>query len=308
MSVAICGQDRGTLQQAMRGSASCRRQMCESHRMSARMLPVLHIICANDRAGDPRLHAFIDRLNGSGWRVEAIVEDPLPHGDMGAWAAAVRSRLVDAGGASQRLHLLGYCSGGDIALQVLHGLEADGVGVGYIGFIDTRQSSPAVRLRHGDYGRHGMGRSRRIREQLGRLAPPESAAIVPLLGSWATAIVSGPPRQFGRRFRHRHRYGLLGRGRRSDRRWWAAHLAHDWCYPSITAPVHLYGTEVSIQRSEGDPSQGMSRFLLGGFTVRRIEGDHLSCIQPPHLDGLVEMIERDRAAAFAVESADGARP
>jgi hypothetical protein len=32
--------------------------------MSAPMLPVLHIICANDRDGDPRPHAFIDRLIG----------------------------------------------------------------------------------------------------------------------------------------------------------------------------------------------------------------------------------------------------
>ena len=273
--------------------------------MPAQLMPTLHVICANDRDGDPRLHAYIDDLIASGWCVEVIFEDPLLHRDMGTWAAAVADRLHDDGSTTERLHLLGYCSGGDIALQLLHRLEEGGVSVGYVGFIDTRQSSPAVRLRNGDYGRHGMARSRRIREQVGRLSPPESAPIDVLLGSWVSAILRDPPRRIGRLFRQRHRYGLLGRGRRWDRRWWAAHLAHDWRYPSITTPVHLYGTDVSIRRSEGDPSQGLSRFLLGGFAVRRIEGDHLSCIQPPHSGALTEMIERDRTASIADQSARG---
>jgi len=261
------------------------------------MLPTLHVICGFDRNGDRRVHAFIDHLTELGWGLKVIFEDALEHRDMGSWAAAVTTRVLDARDDSEPLHLLGYCAGGNITMQVLHDLELHGIGVGYVGLIDTRYVSPVERLSKRDYGYVGVRRSRRVREQLGRLAPPESASVGTVLRSWVSALTLGPPLQIARRIRNRHRFALLVRNRRADRRWWALHLAFDWNYPSIVTPAHLYGTDVSIRRAGGDPSQGLATFLRGGFTLRRIGGEHFTCIQPPHVDGLIGLIEKDRVSS-----------
>ncbi len=264
--------------------------------MTATSLPVLHVVCANDRRGDPRLHDLLDRMADLGIELDVIFEDPTHHADMGSWAGAVARRLAIGSDRHAPLHVLGYCSGGDLALETLGQLEHQRLDVGYVGFIETRQSPPAVRLRNGDYSRFGMRWSRRVREQIGRLAPPESLPFHRLLGAVFVAMLTGLPRGIGRRIRYRHRYGLMGRGRRSDPRWMAAHLAHDWHYPCIDVPVHLYTTPASMAHlTPGDPSLGLARHLTGGFFVESIPGEHLSCIVAPHQDALIDLIERDRS-------------
>jgi hypothetical protein len=72
-------------------------------------------------------------------------------------------------------------------------------------------------------------------------------------------------------------------------------LAANWEFNSIDTPAYVYNCRSSIARYRtADPSLGRAALLRGGFVVRRIDGDHNTCVEPPYADALIAMILADR--------------
>ena len=77
-------------------------------------------------------------------------------------------------------------------------------------------------------------------------------------------------------------------------------LGHRWEFSPLLTPVYLYNTTTSIEDyGDGDPTVHLGRYLRGGFVIRRIAGNHTTCIEPPNSAGLIERIATDRQAIVA---------
>ena len=253
---------------------------------------------------DPRYHAFVGRLRDSGVEVVDLWVPPDGFATMGLWSAAVRAEVdallggsggvdaqaVGAGAADGSLHLLGYCLGGHILLELIAQLQDAGRAPAYVGLIDCWYRPPAHWIDRGIYGRYGVAWPRRLRHQLGRLTPPRVEPVAVVARSWAVRAARTSVRVA--------RGGRVAAKRGRILNWHGQHLAYDWFYRRLRVPIHVYNAEASVADMDDDPSLGLSMYLTGGFTAEVLAGtDHRTCLEPPSGDQLTGWIARDRAAA-----------
>jgi thioesterase domain-containing protein len=239
---------------------------------------------------DPRYPAFVERLRDSGVDVHDLFVPPDPFPTMADWARAVIAEISTVALAGEPLHLLGYCLGGHVLLEVVGQLQASAQMPGYVGLIDCWYRPPAHWVDRGIYGRYGVAWSRRVRHQAARIAPPHAERPSVVLRSWAIRTARTTGRVLRGRTSSRQRPEILN--------WQGQHLAYDWFYPRLTTPVHVYNAEVTVDDMGGDPSIGLSPYLVGGFEVQVLpDSGHRTCLQPPTSERLIELIGRDRAAA-----------
>lgn len=255
-------------------------------------LPVLFSVRGWSQELNPAYITFVEEMRDCGYQVIDIHIGPKGFADLGAWSAAVADEVMARATPAESLHIMGYCLGGNLLMNALVRFEACGVQPDYVGLIDVRSNAPADLLRKGLLSLYQVPWSKRIRSQLGRLAPPNhepfGTVIASVLRRSVRSVIELPKR------------GWRSRKRRNP----ATHLeltigAH-WSYSSVTTPVHLYVCDSSLDRyAPGDPSLNTAARFRGGFVVRRAAGNHENCIEPPHSARLVEMITSDRRAVVA---------
>jgi len=74
---------------------------------------------------------------------------------------------------------------------------------------------------------------------------------------------------------------------------WAAYLNYQ--EPALELPAHFYVVGESVERSRG-PVLGWLPYLHGGYSLRRIEGDHFTVFDPANVDSVAAAITTDLAA------------
>ena len=256
---------------------------------SGQALPPLLAIRGWSSEIDPGYLRFIDEMRATGTE---IVDIFVPHGNFetfGEWADATMAEALAHHREGEPLHLLSYCGGGTLAFVGLRTIEQHGIRPDYLGFIDVRAGHPEFRLRMGFDSMYAVPWAQRIRHQLVRLTPPDrerpGAVVASILRRAVRSTIEFPSR------------GWRSRNRRSALIHRQAELAARWEFDSISTPAHLYNCMHSVDRYwPGDPSLGRAGLLRGGFGVRLIEGDHHSCLQPPHSADLIAKIAYDRKA------------
>ena len=240
---------------------------------------------------NPSYLTFIEEMRATG---AEVIDVFVPHdgfSTFGQWADALMQQELAHHRDGVPLHLLGYCLGGTLLTVIVRGLEDRGIRPDYVGFIDVRRDTPAVRLSKGLDALYGVPLANRIRLQLLRLTPPDREPLGVVVGSILRRSVRSIVELPTRGWRSRKRRNPLIHG--------SLRLNFSWEYRSITSPVHCYNCALSIERHPfHDPSLGMSIRLRGGLALRLIEGTHENCIEPPHSAALIELITADRVSAM----------
>ncbi len=236
---------------------------------------------------DPEYVRFVDMLRDTG---QNVVDIFVPHEgfeSFGEWASAVAHEVVRLHRNDGPLHLLGYCGGGTLLHVALRDLESRGVAPAYVGFIDVRAGEAGVRLRLGYDSLFRVSPMQRVRFQLVRLVPPDREPFLTVVGSVCRRSV--------RSLLELPERGWRSSKRRDPRLHEQSVLAANWEFNSIDTPAYVYNCRSSIARYRtADPSLGRAALLRGGFVVRRIDGDHNTCVEPPYADALIAMILADR--------------
>lgn len=250
-------------------------------------LPVLFSVRGWSQEINPAYVTFVVEMRDRGYEVIDVHIGPQGFADLGEWSAAVADAVMSQAAVGEPLHIMGYCLGGNLLMNALVHLEARGVRADYVGLIDVRSNAPADLLRKGLLSLYQVPWSKRIRSQLGRLAPPNhepfGTVIASVLRRSVRSVIELPER------------GWRSRKRRNP----ATHLeltigAH-WSYSSVITPVHLYICDSSLDRyAPGDPSLNTAARFRGGFVVRRVGGNHENCIERPNSTGLIDVICADR--------------
>ena len=236
---------------------------------------------------DPRYPAFVDALRDTGVDVHDLFVACDPFATMGDWARAVIDELEAVAVPGEPLHLLGYCLGGHILLEVIGQLQRSGRHPAYVGLIDCWYRPPAHWVDRGIYSRYGVAWFRRVRHQAGRMAPPAPEPLAVILRSWLVRLA----RTTGRALRGR----TPARQRPSIRNWSGQHLAYNWFYPRLQVSVHLYNSQDSVDDMDGDPSMGLAPLLIGGFDVEVLaDSQHWTCLQSPCREQLIDLIGQHR--------------
>jgi thioesterase domain-containing protein len=254
---------------------------------SSLALPVLFSVRGWSQEINPAYITFVEEMRDRGYEVIDIHMGPKGFADLGTWSAAVADEVMAQARPDEPLHIMGYCLGGNLLMNALVRFEECGVHADYVALIDVRSNAPADLLRKGLYSLYQVPWSKRVRSQLGRLAPPNYEP----LGSVLTSVLRRSVRSV---------IELPTRGWRSrKRRNPATHdelaIGAGWSFSSVTTPVHLYVCETSLDRyAPGDPSLNTAERFRGGFLVRRVAGNHENCIERPNSTGLIDAIVTDR--------------
>jgi len=252
-------------------------------------LPVLYSVRAWTEEANPAYITFVDELRATGVEVVDAYVSPAPFRDLGEWARAVVEVIETHHDPATPLHLIAYCAGGNLLLAVLHQLEAAGTSPAFVAFIDVREDQEASRLARGIESLYLVPWGVRFRLALIRLTPPDREPV--------RAILHSVVRRSIRSVRELPERGWRSRKRRRPLTFDVLRLTYPWEFDGVITPVHLFNTEDSVQRyGANDPSLHIGRNLLGGFVVRRIEGTHERCIEPPHSTDLIGKINAERRA------------
>ena len=237
-------------------------------------------------AASPNI-AFVEQIRRAGTEIVDVHVEPEGFEDLAGWARAVIDELDALALAPGPMHLVTYCLGGNLTLEVLHQLEQRGDSPEFVAFIDVRDESGVHRMVRGLDSLYLIPWPMRFRLLMGSLVPPDHES----LGSVLAKVL----RRSLRTLRQFPKNGRHSRNRRDPESFPGFRLSYGWELHGVTTPVHLYNTAYAITRySPTDPSMRLGRFLHGGFVVRVIDGDHQTCIEPPFSDDLIEQIEADR--------------
>jgi len=287
-STAAAADQRTTVRAEVMLSTSAGRDQPDTTADTADSpLPKLLAIRGWEVEVDGSYLSFVDEIRATGCEVVDIFVSHDGFATFGEWAdASIESALaqhIDG----EPLHLLGYCAGGTLLSEGLRTFERSGLRPSYVGFIDVRAGHPKVRLHRGFDSIYAVPWAHRIRQQLVRLTPPDRESFGAVANSVLRRTVKSTMSFPKRGWRSRNlRIPTIHR---------QAELAARWEFNSIVTPAYLYNTMHSIDTFwSGDPSLGRAGLLKGGFTVRIIEGDHLSCLQPPNSADLIAQITNDR--------------
>lgn len=244
--------------------------------------------------GDDLMARLLGLLAEGGMAVEDVFVDPAGCGSMAEWATLVVGEIDRRLEPSEPRLLLGYCLGGHVTIEVTAALTAQGRPPTHVALVDTWDRSPAYQLSHGIYRRYRVGWRRRVRHQLQTLTRPGAVRVAPAAGHYGVALVKWIPRWVSEVVVQR------GRPRLRKSHWWGLHLAYDWTYSVLDVPVHRYNAEVSIIDNDGDPSMGLAANFRGGSVLRRIGGDHITCLREPHVERLAALVVADLASPLAI--------
>ena len=236
--------------------------------------------------------AFVDELRAVGIEVVDVYVPPAGFTDLAGWARAAIEMIDGTRIPGQPLHLLAYCVGGNLSLEVVRQLEAREEMPEYVGFIDVREDQESYRLSRGLDGLYQVPWGVRLRLLLVRLTPPDRETF--------GAVLESVMRRAVRSLREFPSRGWRSRKRRKPNLFAALHLPYSWEFRRIVTPVHCYNSPSTIARySPRDPSMNIGQYLSGGYCIRSIEGDHEHCLDPPHAAGLIELIEAVRSTLAA---------
>ena len=253
-------------------------------------LPQLFVVRGWSAEVNPDFIGFMQELRDAGHEVVDIFGMPTGHRTFGEWGDDVIAEIVERAEPGRPLHLIGYCYGGNLLMNAMVGMERRELDIEYVGFIDVRRDSPERRLSRGLESLFQVPWPVRIRQQLLRLTPPYlepfSTVVRSVLRRSLRSVIELPTR------------GWRSRKRRKPATQEHLTLSLAWEFDWITTPAHLYVCPDSMDRyAPGDPSLGHSLRLRGGFVTRDIDGNHETCIRPPHSERLVETITQDRLVA-----------
>ena len=247
---------------------------------------------------NPAYVTFVEEMRSTGIEVIDIHVPPTGYSTMGEWAGAVTAATGEHRHDLEPLHLMAYCVGGNITLEVLHQLEAVGAIADFVAFIDVREDHEARRLERGIDALYLVPWAVRLRLAMIRLTPPDRESFGTVLGSVVRRSV--------RSVRELPKRGWRSTKRRRPATFDVLRLTYPWEFEGLTTPVHLYNTEDSLIRyGANDPSLHIGRNLWGGFVIRRIDGTHENCIEAPHSAGLIARITADRGATVAGDGVFG---
>ena len=254
---------------------------------SSPTLPVLFSVRGWSQEINPAYITFVDEMRDRGYEVIDIHIGPTGFADLGAWSAAVADEVTAQARVGEPLHIMGYCLGGNLLMNALVRFEECGVQADYVALIDVRSNAPADLLRKGLYSLFQVPWSKRVRSQLGRLAPPNYEPLGSVLSSVilrsVRSVIELPKR------------GWRSRKRRNPATHDELAIGASWSFSSVTTPVHLYVCDSSLDRyAPGDPSLNTAPRFRGGFVVRRVAGNHENCIERPNSTGLIDVILADR--------------
>lgn len=250
--------------------------------------PTLMYVRGWSETDHPAGAAFVDELRTAGVDVIDVYVPPAGLGDISGWARATIEVLDRHRAEGEPLHLLCYCIGGNLGLEVVYQLEARNDAPAYVGLIDVRRDLESFRLARGIDSLYIVPWGMRLRMQLIRLTPPNRETLGAVLGSIlrrsVRSVIELPKR------------GWRSRKRRRGVSFDAMRFTYACEIERIVTPVHLYNSPGSTGRfTPGDPSLNIGQYLSGGYCVRSIEGDHEHCLDPAHAPSLIAMIEADRA-------------
>lgn len=252
-------------------------------------LPTLYSIRMWTEEINPAYFTFVEELRANGHEVVDIFEPHQGHTSLDDWAAGAAERLFEHWKAGTELHLIAYCGGGDLLTALLPILERLGICADYVGFIDVRVPRQGDIFQSGMYSLCELPWSGRVWRQMMRLTPPDRETLGVVLASVLRRSVRSVL-EFPRR-------GWRSKKRRNQAVFKQIWLASRSEWPAVKTPSYLYVSPNSVERyTPGDPSVGMALTLQGGFVIRSIEGNHETCIAPPHATGLVQKITVDRTA------------
>jgi thioesterase domain-containing protein len=197
---------------------------------------------------------------------------------VGDWVAYEREQL-DSLSLSGPYRLVGWSFGGVVALELARQLRDEGAGPASLDLIDTWLPRSHPRTVTESLLQHLT--------TLQALEPPQRRAHL---------------RKFGRRLPYQARKfvrsktaRITGKLRGDEpaekpaidpqlRAIWVPFVKYE---PSpYYEPVTLHPSADSVARNNGDPSLGWSRWLVGGFSVRPVDGKHRTMWESPHLAGL----------------------
>jgi thioesterase domain-containing protein len=254
---------------------------------SSPTLPVLFSVRGWSQELNPAYITFVDEMRDRGHEVIDIHIGPNGFSDLGAWSAAVADTIMTQARPDEPLHIMGYCLGGNLLMNALVRFEECGVHADYVALIDVRSNAPVDLLRKGLYSLYQVPWAKRVRSQLGRLAPPNHESV----GSVLTSVL----RRSVRSVIELPKRGWRSRKRRNPATYDELAIGASWSFSSVTTPVHLYVCESSLDRyAPGDPSLNTATRFRGGFLVRRVAGNHENCIERPNSTGLIDAIVADR--------------
>lgn len=172
--------------------------------------------------------------------------------------------------------LLGYSFGGVLALELARGYRERGIGVAYVGMVDTWRPEVIARTM-----------SEKVVEFVTRLDRAPRGMRRSVVAEFAKRSV----RYRAGKVRERVRPTLAPRDvlppiRRAVMVSWARYQP-----TAVDFPVALFACPKSMARFGRDPSLGWAPFLRGGFTQCTVAGEHLTLFTEPYLDGTVAAIE-----------------
>jgi len=183
-------------------------------------------------------------------------------------------------------HFAAWSFGGVVALELARRLAHEGTPVAFLGLIDSWLPKRKPRGYLAKLG-HDVG-------QLEVLPEAERRA-------YALALARGmPPRALDLLTQERRK--LVRRWRRvppkprlvlppAKRAIWVPYLKYQ--PQPYFAPVTLYVCDESVVHNDGDPSLRWARWLVAGFEVVPIPGDHRSLWTPPNVEVLARALRRD---------------
>ena len=239
---------------------------------------------------DADFGSFLGAMRDQGHEVVDVYVSPDGYASMDDWAGAIAAQIeATVRSGDQSVKLLGYCVGGRVACRVAEDLTSVGMAPSYVGVIEAWQRNAYREYHRFWYRRMKVDWNVRWRQQLLWLALEPEANLRKLLfvrlRDRVKAILDFFTRGPARRWRER------------QSEWTMLHLTQNCMYPTVHSFVHLYNTESTIGEFGDDPSLGLAAYLRGGFSVRRISGDHHSCTKLPARDSLIVQIAIDARRA-----------
>jgi len=237
---------------------------------------------------DPRYPQFIERIRAEGIEVHDVFVPGADKASLREWASAYVAQIDALGVHPHQRHLLGYCLGGHVLLDVAHQLCSRGEPPRYIGLIDVRDLPPLVQVQRGIYRKYRIPIRRRLRHHARLLSGPYEPPAVRLVArTWARAIRGTLGMWKARRFR---------RARPAGDYWWEARLAYSATFREITSAVHLYNCTETIDDNLGDLTLGLAPVLRARVALRTFDGTHLGCVDGEAAIPLVRLVTDDLRA------------
>jgi thioesterase domain-containing protein len=255
------------------------------------------VVRAWSETADPRMMEFEGTLRALGIDVvDHYVRAAPTDRDMVAWARRAIEELAHTDVGARPTHVLGYCLGGHLLIEMLAVWATQGHRPVYAGLIDTWSRQPLFRLEQGIERRYEVSWPMRVRIQARAVSDPALLPWRRIARAWWQAARRGAALTCSPAAHVRQR-----RRRREQDNWWSVHLAYDWVWSILEVPLYLYNCTDSVANEfEGDPTLGLSAHLRGGYALRLVDGDHLSCLAGAEGVRLAALIQADLAGVDAL--------